>query len=129
MIVKPPSGRAKAVTRLQVGTPSVLPFSAVGLPSLSKTCQATAPPRFQPIPSVQTRIVSPRAYPATAGCLRPLPAPGAGTGSDLFPLAARRAQDTCPSVSQAARMPSLTLASAKLLIGQTFTFQCWILSL
>ena len=65
MIAKPPSGRGKTVTRLQVGTPSARPPSAVGFPSLSNTCQATAPPRFQPIPSVQTRIVFPRAFPAT----------------------------------------------------------------
>src|SRR5262245_61395780 len=124
MIVKLPSGRAKTVTRLQVGTPADRPRSPVGTPFLSKTCHATDPPRFQPIPSVHTSVVSPRSLPATAGCFRPLPAPGAATGSERLPVSgSMRANDTCPSVSHAARTPSLASPNAKLLIGHTFTVQ------
>src|SRR5262245_34490066 len=122
MIVKPPSGRVNAVTRLQVGTPVVRPRSEVATPFLSNTCHATDPPRFQPIPSVHTRMVSPRSFPATAGCFRPLPAPGAAIGLVRLPVSASiRENETWPFVSHAARTPSFASLNAKLLIGQVLT--------
>src|SRR5215831_4228487 len=77
MIAKPASV-ATTVGSPQTGIPpSTRPLSWVGLPASSKTCQASAPLRCQLAPSVQTRIVSPWALTARAGCLRSLPAPGA----------------------------------------------------
>src|SRR5690348_7825705 len=85
-IVKPPSGRATTAARLHVGTPSAEPCFSVGLPALSKTCQASEPPRSQPMPSVHTRMVSPAVLAATTGCLRPLPLPGAASGAEGLPV-------------------------------------------
>jgi hypothetical protein len=71
MITNPPSGRATTVTKLQTGTPlSMRPDGPLGRPARSNTCQTSEPPFCQPVPSVHTRIASPWASPATAGCLR-----------------------------------------------------------
>ena len=80
----------------------------MGRPEGSKTCQASAPPFCQPVPSVQTRIVSPRAFAATAGCFRPLAGPGGEVAGDTVRVFRidPRIDFTCPSVSQAARTPA-----------------------
>jgi len=59
MIQNVPSDLPNAAGSPQTGTPSVRPFSEVGLPSLAKTCHASAPPFCQPVPSVQASNVSP----------------------------------------------------------------------
>ena len=81
--MNPPSGRATTVARPQTGTPpSIRPSVPIGRPDRSKTCQASEPPFCQPVPSVQTRMVSPRALPATAGCLRSPRPPGGAIGGE-----------------------------------------------
>jgi hypothetical protein len=45
--------------------------SGEGRPSLSNPCQASAPPRAQPVPSVHTSSILPAAFTARTGCLRP----------------------------------------------------------
>ena len=66
----------------QTGTPGAVPLVSVGRPDGSNTCHSTDPPRCQAVPFVQARSVSPREFPATTGCLRSDPGPGAATGSD-----------------------------------------------
>src|SRR5262245_64866781 len=75
-----PFGSATTVANPHTGTPCAAPISPTGSPFLSKTCQASEPPFFQPVPSVQTRMVSPRAFVAIAGCLRLTVGTGGATG-------------------------------------------------
>src|SRR5262245_20405796 len=75
MIVKHPSVATTAGSPQAGIPPSTRPRSSVGVPLLSKTCQASAPLRSPPAPSVQARIISPWALKARAGCLRPVPTP------------------------------------------------------
>src|ERR1035437_3794294 len=121
-MVNVPSARVAAAPKLQAGSPGAEPLSPIRSPLRSKTCHAIDPPRCQPVPSVQTRRVSPREFTASRGCLRPFAAPGAamsfGTASpETFP------NSTCPPVSQAAYVFPAFSANDMLLIGQALISQ------
>src|SRR5437773_8240704 len=96
----------------------------MGLPVLSKSCQATDPPLDQPVPSVQTISTCPFTFAATAGCFRLSLSPGAAMGAvTLSETGSTESKQTWPAVSQAASTrlpPSLRYA---VLIGQAFSFQ------
>src|SRR5215475_11075840 len=83
MIVKLPSFSATTAAKLQTGIPCSAPFSSTDFPCESYSCHASEPPFFQPVPSVQTSIVSPREFAAITGCLRFPVAPGAGIGETV----------------------------------------------
>src|SRR5712692_1978462 len=115
---------------LQVGTPCTRPSAPIVLPDSSKTCQASPPPLFQPVPSVQARIVSPRPLLAKTGCLRFFEELGAAVIGERAPVfGSIRSHWTCPSVSQAARTPVGDSLSTDVLIGHAPMFHSWILSL
>lgn len=64
------SGRATAAGAPQTGMGWPEPWMAVGLASLSKTCQASVPAFFHAVPSVHASRISPRLLTAMVGCLR-----------------------------------------------------------
>src|SRR5262249_39221966 len=89
-------------------------------------CQASAPPRCQPVPSAQARIVSPFLLTATAGCFRAPEDPGAATGADASNVSGSiLAKKTWPAVSHAATILPESSANDSLLIGQVATRQGW----
>src|SRR5437867_144090 len=107
---------------LQVGTPCTRPSTPIVLPDSSKTCQASAPPLFQLVPSVQTKIVSPPLL-AKTGCLRFFEELGAAVIGERAPvLGSMRSHWTCPSVSHAARTPVGDSPSIDVLIGHAPMF-------
>src|SRR5262245_57416585 len=114
------SGSVQTAARLQTGMAlSVRPLAPVGFPFSSKTCQASAPPFSHPVPSVQTKSVSPLLLTASAGCFRPRADPGAAIGREpCWSFLSIREKKTWPSVSQALRTESAASTKASLLMGQ-----------
>src|SRR5712692_6360111 len=117
-----PSGRVATAPKLQVGIPGAEPWSPSGFPLRSNTFHASEPPRCQPVPSVQTKMVSPREFTATRGYLRPFASPGAPMG---FGTAApdRLPYSTCPPVSQVASVFPLFSVNDILLMGHALISQ------
>src|SRR5579872_923951 len=102
--------------------PSARPRALVGFPFSSNTCQASAPPFCQPVPSSQTRIVSPSPLAASAGCLRPPGALGGASGFDRrCCFLSTREKNTWPSVSHAADTALGPSRNDSLLMGQLAT--------
>src|SRR5437870_6130102 len=125
-MAKLPSGLANAVARLHTGTPGARPFSPTPLPSLSKSCHATEPPLAQPVPSVQTKSVSPFAFAAATGCLRLVPVSGDTGRNPANVFGVTLAKNTLSPVSHAANTPVFPSVREALLVGQLVAFQGWL---